>query len=257
MELVDTHAHLDMPEFEADLVDVLQRAAESGVGRILCVGTTLESSRACIEMAHRFPGRVHAAVGLHPNYCAEAAEGDLEQIRALAHHPQVVAIGETGMDFHHDYAPRELQARCFREHVRLSLSEDKPLIIHARKADEEALAILREEAQLLHGVRHCFDGSSEAAAGYLKLGLHVAFGGIITREGQKRVKVAARTVPAARLLVETDCPYMAPPAVKVGRNEPAFIVHTVNALAALRNVTPDEIAAITTRNAARLFFHET
>jgi TatD DNase family protein len=254
MELVDTHAHLDVPEFEADLVEVLERAASVGVGRIVCVGTTLESSRACIQLARRYHGRIFAAVGVHPNYCAEAGEGDFEEIRALATLPEVVAVGETGLDFHHDFAPRELQLARLRDHVSLSLSVGKPLILHARKADEELISVLREQARLLHGVRHCFDAEPRAAGAYLELGLHVAFGGLVARPGYKRVKAAAEKMPSNRLLVETDCPYMAPSQVKTGRNEPAFIEHTVRALAGIRRSTPEEIAEVTTRNAASLFF---
>jgi TatD DNase family protein len=252
--LVDSHAHLDLPEFEADLVEVLARAGSAGVERIICIGTTLESSRACIALARRFPGRIFASVGIHPNYCAEAAPGDLEQLASLAALPEVVAVGESGLDFHRNYAPPEMQERFFRDHVRLSCSAGKPLVIHARKADEEVLRILKDEAKLVHGVRHCFDSSPSVAAAYLDMGLHLAFGGLVTREGYKRVKAAAAAVPANRLLLETDCPYMAPAGVSTGRNEPAFLEHTLRVLAGLRRTTPDEISAVTSRNASRLFF---
>ena len=254
MELVDTHAHLDMPEFQSDLLDVLQRAAEAGVGRIICVGTTLDSCQRCVQLARRYPGRVFAAVGIHPNYCAEARADDFEQVEAMASLAEVVAVGETGLDLHHSYSPPELQGDYLRRHIRLSLSVGKPLIVHARKADEQLLRILGEQAQMLHGVRHCFDGSAQTAARYLDLGFRLGFGGAITQPGHKKLKAAARMVPAARLLVETDCPYMTPAGQPGGRNEPAFITHAVQALAGLRKVTPEEIARITTGNAARLFF---
>jgi len=254
VELVDTHVHLDLPEFEADLVEVLERAAQVGVGRMICVGTTLESSRACARLARRYSGRLFASVGVHPNYCAEAGPEDFDEVRALAALPEVVAVGETGLDFHHDYAPRDIQKEWLREHLRLSLAVGKPIILHARKADEDVVSILREEAQRVHGVRHCFDSSAQVAARYLELGLHVSFGGIITRPGYKRVKAAAAKVPVGRLLVETDCPYMAPVQVATGRNEPAFMEHTVRALAGLRRVGFEELAEATTRNACQLFF---
>jgi len=254
MELMDTHAHLDLPEFARDLADVLQRAAQAGVGRIICVGTTLESSRQCVELARRFPGRIYASAGIHPNHCGEAASDDLDGIKHLARLSEVVAIGETGLDLHHTYAPPELQEQYLQEHVRLAVTVGKPLIIHARRADTQLLRVLREEAEAVHGVRHCFDGTPDAAADYLELGMHVAFGGILTRAGYNRVKQAAGVVPATRLLVETDCPYMTPPGAGTARNEPAFIVHTVQALAALRRTSAEEIASITTHNALRLFF---
>lgn len=257
MHIVDTHAHLDLPEFEADLLEVLQRAADAGVDRIVCVGTTLESSRRCVELARRYPDRLYATVGVHPNYCSEPGEEESERLRHLASLPHVVAIGETGLDFHHDYAPREVQEKFFRQHIRLSISSSKPLIVHARKADERVLAILGEEGNLIHGVRHCFDSSAQIAADYLERGLHIGFGGILTRPGHKKLKKAARTVPAERLLVETDCPYMTPPEAQTGRNEPALIRSTTRTLAGLRSTTEEKIAKTTTRNAGRLFFGET
>ena len=253
MELTDTHAHLDMPEFDSDLPDVLRRAAKAGVVRIICVGTTLDSCQRCVELARKYRGRIYASVGLHPNYRAQADADDFEEIKTMARLPEVVGIGETGLDFHHAYAPPELQISYLRRHIRLSLSVGKPLIVHARKADEQVLSIL-EEARILHGVRHCFDGSAQIAARYLTRGMCLGFGGAITQPGRRKLKAAARMVPAGRLLVETDCPYMVPAGQHGGRNEPAFIVHAVKAVAGLRRSTPDEIARITTRNAARLFF---
>ena len=254
VEIVDTHAHLDTPEFRIDVPDVLQRAAEAGVGRIICVGTTLDSSRLCIQLARRFPGRVFAAVGIHPNYCAEADARDFNQVETEASLPEVVAVGETGMDLHHSYSPPEVQAEYLRRHIQLSLSVGKPLIVHARKADEDVLRILAEETRGLHGVRHCFDGSAQTAARYLDLGMCLGFGGTMTQPGHKKLKAAALMVPAERLLVETDCPYMMPAGQPGSRNEPAFITHVVQAFAELRRVSPNEIAGTTTRNALGLFF---
>lgn len=254
MELVDTHAHLDMPEFDGDLSEVLRRAAEAGVGRIVCVGTTLESSRRCVELARSHRSRIFASVGIHPNYCAEAHDEDFRKIEAMARLPEVVAVGETGLDFHHAFSPHEIQAKYLRRHVRLSLSTGKPLIIHARKADERTLDILSQEAQTIHGVRHCFDGSAAIAARYAALGMHLSFGGTITQPGYKKLKAAARLVPPTRLLVETDSPYVLPAGQAGSRNEPAFITHAVHALAALRGATPKDIARLTTSNAVHLFF---
>ena len=256
MELVDTHAHLDLPEFERDLVHVLRRAAEAGVDRIVCVGTDLASSGRCVELARRFPARLYAAVGVHPNHCAEAGSEDFERIGQLARLPEVVALGETGLDFHRTYSDRELQVRWLREHIRLALSLDKPLILHARKADEELLRLLREEAHRVRGVRHCFDGAAQVAAQYAALGMHIGFGGALTKPGHKKLKAAAAQVPARHVLVETDCPYVRPAQVPAGRNEPAFIVHTLGALARVRQTSPEQIAQLTTCNAARLFFGE-
>ncbi len=253
MQIFDVHAHLEMPEFAADLTAVLDRAARAGVDRILCVATDLPSSRRCIELARRFPGRLCAAVGIHPNHRSRARPEDMREIERLASMPEVVAIGETGLDFHHDFTAPEQQTAAFRQHVRLALAAGKPLIVHSRKSDEEVLRILSQGTEAVRGVRHCFDGSAQVAARYVELGLHVSFGGAVTRPGHKKLKAAARSLPAGRLLVETDCPYQAPAQHAGTRNEPAFIIETLEALAALRQETTDSLASTTTRNAVRLF----
>lgn len=254
MDIVDTHAHLDLEDYEDDLVDVLQRAGEAGVNRIICVGTSLEASERCVELARRFPQRIYATVGIHPNYCSEANTTDWDRIGELARLAPVVAIGETGLDFHHSHSDRDSQEAWFRRHIELSLSVGKPLIVHARKADQRSIELLAEGGEIIHGVRHCFDSSAQIAAQYVERGLHVGFGGLLTREGHKKLKQAARTLPEERLLVETDCPYMTPRSVESRRNEPAHIVKTVEALADIRSSVPQHIADLTTRNAGRLFF---
>ncbi len=253
MQVTDTHAHLDAPQFADDLDDVLLRAARAGVRRILCVGTDLRSSRRCVELAALYPDTIRAAVGIHPNYWAQAGPDDWAEIEELAGRPEVVAVGESGLDFHYTHTPREAQAEALRLHVRLARRAGKPLVIHARKADEEVLAVLREEAPAPGGVRHCFDRPLAAAEGYLALGYHVAVGAAATRPGYVKLKQAVRALPADRLLLETDCPYQSPAARPGERNEPAFIVETLQAVAALRNEEPEAVAAQTTRNAAALF----
>jgi TatD DNase family protein len=261
MRIIDAHVHLTMPEFASDLPEVLERAAAAGVEMMVCVGTDLGSSRQCVELARRFPGRLYAAVGIHPNDAAQAGPGDMLAIRTLCLLAQVVAVGETGLDFHHAFTRRDLQLCTFRKHIRLARETGKPLILHARRSDDEVLAILAEEAAVaspggpaLRGVRHCFDASPEIAARYIQQGFCVSFGGILTQAGFKKAKAAAAATPADRLLIETDCPYQTP-AGRVGqRNEPAFIVETVHALAALRGETAEEVARTTTANALRLFF---
>ncbi|MDP6439493.1 MAG: TatD family hydrolase [Candidatus Brocadiia bacterium] len=252
MNIIDTHAHLDAEEFAHDLEAVMERAARAGVGRIVCVGTSLESSRRCMELARRFPGRMLATAGIHPNCCAEANDGDFEQVAALAALPEVAAVGETGLDFHRDYAPAEMQVDCFLRHLRLARSVGKPLVIHARRADEDVLAILAREGAGVRGVRHCYDGTPGTAERYVELGMHVAFGGAATRSRHKKLKAAAASIPAERLLVETDCPYMRPAGAPEGPNEPANVRLVVGTLAELRGAGAEEIARITTRNAEEL-----
>ena len=251
-QITDTHCHLDAPEFEADRDAVLQRAAEAGVGRLICVGTDLPSSLRCIELARRFPGRIYATVGIHPNYWAAAGPEDWARIEGLAALPEVVAVGESGLDFHYTHTSREAQAEALRRHIRLAHRTGKPIIIHARNADEEVLQVLHEEGPPPHGVRHCFDRPLAAAEGYLELGWHVAVGAAVTRPGYAKFKDAVRCLPADRLLLETDSPYQSPSSRPGARNEPAFIVETLRAVAGLRGETPEAVADRTTRNAGAL-----
>ncbi len=204
-------------------------------------------------MAALQPDTVRAGVGIHPNYWAQAGPDDWAQVEELAGRPEVVAVGESGLDFHYAHTPREAQAEALRLHVRLARRVGKPLIIHARKADDEVLAVLREEAPAPGGVRHCFDRPLAAAEGYLALGYHVAVGAAVTRPGYVRFKQAVRALPAGRLLLETDCPYQSPAGRAGERNEPAYIVETLNAVAALRATQPEALADLTSRNAAALF----
>lgn len=255
MHIIDTHTHLDMIGSDEDLRGVLHRAGAAGVERMVCVGTTLDASERCVELARRHSGQVVAAVGIHPNHCAQAAQEQFYRIAELTRLPEVVAVGETGLDYHHHYAPPEVQADWLRRHVQLARLADKPLIIHSRKADDDTLAILAGGGGV-RGVRHCFDASAQTAEEYVKLGMHVAFGGALTQPGHKKLKAAAASVPADRLLVETDCPFMTPAGVPKGPNEPAYIAHVVRALAELRGVSAEDVAELTTRNAARLLLGE-
>jgi TatD DNase family protein len=254
MSIIDTHAHLDAPEFRDDLEDVLERARRAGVGRIICVGTDLGSSRRCVELARHHAGMVWAAAGIHPNDWSSTAPGDFAELERLAALPEVVAVGETGLDFYRDRTPPEVQAAGFRRHMELALALDKPLIVHARKSDEQVLEELARAGAGLRGVRHCFDGTPEIAEGYLACGFSVAVGGIVTRPGYKRLKAALCALPADRLMVETDCPYQTPASRAGSRNEPAFIVETLRALAELRGETLEQVATSTTVAAEALLF---
>ncbi len=196
---------------------------------------------------------IRASVGIHPNYWAQAGPDDWAEVEVLADRPEALAVGESGLDFHYTYTTREAQAEALRLHVRLARRAGKPLIIHARKADEAVLAVLRDEAPTPGGVRHCFDRPMAAAEGYLELGYHVAVGAAATRPGYVKFKKAVRALPPDRLLLETDCPYQSPAGRSGERNEPAFIVETLEAVAAIREEPAQAVAAQTTRNAATLF----
>jgi TatD DNase family protein len=254
----DTHTHLDAEEYNADLRDVLTRAENATVAGILCVGLTASSSEAAARLAETHPS-VFAAVGIHPNSTAEVVQGDWERITALLDHPRVVALGETGLDRYWDYAPLVLQQEYLDRHLRLSQQRDLPVLIHCRDAADDLLPMLRAavEREPLRGALHAFSGDAAFAAECLALGLHVSFAGNVTYSNKKfePMRDAARSIPDDRLLIETDSPYLVPQIFrgKQKRNEPAHVVHTAAFLAELRGVPVDQIAAITTANARKLF----
>lgn len=254
MQIIDVHTHLDMLPFAEDVDAVLERADAAGVKRLICVGTDAASSRRCVEMARRFPHTVSAAVGIHPNHWAEAGPDDMAQVRKLAELPEVVGIGETGLDYYHEFTPRAEQARGLEEHIDLALTVRKPLIVHARQSDEDVLQVLHDAGVRPAGVRHCFEGAQELADRYIDAGFRISIGAAVTRPGYKKLKAAVAELPAEVLLLETDCPYQAPHSRAGQRNEPAFILEAAQALADARGVTLVEIAARTTANALELFF---
>jgi TatD DNase family protein len=243
-----------MLTFAEDLDAVLQRADEAGVKRMVCVGTDAASSARCVEMARRYPHTLVATVGIHPNHWAEAAPGDMDRVRELAALPEVVGIGETGLDYHHEFTPRDAQVEAFEKHIDLALTVRKPLVVHARESDDDVLEVLRDAGARLAGVRHCFEGTQEMAERYCETGLRISLGAAVTRPGYKKLKAAVAALPCESLLIETDCPYQAPHSHAGQRNEPAFILETARAVAEVRGVTLVEIAARTTANALALFF---
>jgi TatD DNase family protein len=252
--LIDTHAHLDAEEFADDRAALVRRAEDAGVETILAVGTTAESSEATVRLAAEFPA-VYAAVGIQPNYCAEAKDGDWERIVALHTAPFVVAIGETGLDRYWDYTPLELQRDYFDRHLRLSQESGLPFIVHLRDSEAEILEMLEEAHKRgpLSGVMHSYTGTSAGAARCLELGLYISFAGMVTFKKSDELRSLAATIPADRILIETDSPYLSPHPLRGKRNEPANLVHTARCLAEARNEDPDDFARQTTANARRLF----
>jgi TatD DNase family protein len=254
--LFDTHAHIDQADFDPDRRAVIERARAAGVSQLLAVGTTVASSRKCIEIAAEFAG-VHAAVAIHPNYLAEAAPGDWDEIVAMAFAPGVVAIGETGLDRHWDFTPFDLQVEYFGRHVRLACERGLPFIVHMRDCEADVLESLRAAYAShgpLRGVMHSFTGDAAMAAECIALGMHISFAGMVTYKKSAELRACAATIPADRLLIETDCPYLSPEPVRsVRRNEPAHVRFTADCLATVRGMTVDELAALTTANAQALF----
>ncbi|HET6882693.1 MAG TPA: TatD family hydrolase [Pirellulales bacterium] len=254
MQLFDTHAHLDQPEFNEDRGTVIERAKQAGVETMVAVGITAASSAACVELAAANTG-VFAAVGIQPNYCGQAAPDDWQRVLELVDRPGVVALGETGLDRYWDYSPFEVQQDYFDRHLRLSQERGLPFIVHTRDSDAEVLAMLREARRRgpLAGVMHSFTGTIATAAECVELGLYVSFAGMVTFKKSIDLRAVARNVPDDRILIETDSPYLSPQPLRGRRNEPAHLVHTAACLAEERGTTLDDFARQTTANARRLF----
>jgi TatD DNase family protein len=254
MPLIDTHAHLDQEEFDADRAAVIARAATAGVERMVAVGVTVNSSAAVVRLAADYP-TVYAAVGIQPNYCAEAKPGDWEQVVTLVTSPKVIAIGETGLDRHWDYAPFPLQQDYFDRHLQLAQQRNLPFVVHTRESDADVLAMLREARRRgeLRGIMHSFTGSAATAAECVEMGLYISFAGMVTFKKSTELRSVAATIPMDRLLVETDSPYLSPHPLRGKRNEPANLVYTAQALADVREMSFDEFSRQTSENAKKLF----
>jgi len=252
--MIDSHCHIDMPQFDADRDEVIARAREAGLVEMLVVGEVDEGEalRRSLRVAEAYG--LPATAGVHPHQARLADEHTYDEIRGLARERRVVAIGEIGLDFHYDYSPRETQREVFRRQIRLARDVGLPIVVHTREADDETAAILEEEAaRETGGVIHCFTGGLDLARRSLDLGLLISFSGILAFPRSEVIQQVAREVPEDRLLVETDAPFLAPPPHRGKRNEPAFVVEVARKLAALRGVSEQGLAEAAQRNYARLF----
>lgn len=252
--LVDSHCHLDFPDFAEERAAVVARAEAAGVGLMVTISTRVAKFPQLLEIAEAFPS-VYCSVGTHPHNAAEELDVTAQQLIELAAHPRVVAIGEAGLDYHYDYAPREAQAQGFRIHIAAARATGLPLVIHARSADDDVAAILDEETGkgAFPFILHCFSSGRRLAEVGVALGGYVSFSGILTFRNSAELREIAANVPHERLLVETDAPYLAPVPHRGKRNEPAFVAHTARVLAETMGVGEDAIAALTTENFFRLF----
>jgi len=251
--LVDSHAHIDTARFNTDREVVIQNALEGGVTRIIDPGCDLASSQMALALAKTYPGVVFAAAGVHPHDATSYTDEVGAQLRLLAHEPEVVAIGEFGLDYFRMLSPRDVQRAVFCAHLALARECDLPCIIHVRDSHDDVIELLRAHGQGLRGVFHCFSGDVAQAEECLSFeGFMLSFAGPLTKEGNALPEVA-RMAPLDRILVETDSPYLIPKPLKAKRNEPLFVKHTAAKLAEIRGMTLEEIAAITTANAVRLF----
>lgn len=259
--LIDSHCHLEPKDFVGpDGADerpaVLARARAAGVEGFVCVGSgsSLDEVRNAVAMAEAHAD-VWAAVGIHPHDAARIPDGAYDEIERLAaSHPRVVAVGETGLDYHYKHSPAAEQQEALRRFIAIARKTKRPLSLHIRDAHADAARILAEEhAEEIGGVIHCFTGDLRDAQAYVALGFHISLSGVVTFKSAEPIREAAAWVPLERLLVETDCPFLAPVPLRGKRNEPAYITHTAAAVAALRGLSPDEFGAATTRNCRALF----
>jgi TatD DNase family protein len=252
--LTDSHCHLDFAEFAPELDAVVARARAAGVGRIITIATRVARHAELAWIAERFED-VFFTVGTHPHQAAEEPDVPAERLVALSRHPKCVGIGEAGLDYHYDEVPRDVAARVFRTHSAAARASGLPLVIHAREADDDVAAILRDEMGQgrFTGVLHCFTSSPALAATGLDLGLFISFSGVVTFKNSEGLRDIAREVPLDRMLVETDAPFLAPVPYRGKRNEPAFVGETARVLAEIKGLDPVAFAAETSRNVDRLF----
>ena len=254
MSLIDSHCHLDFPDFEAERDAIVARAHAAGVESLITISTRVARGDGLVAIAERFP-HVYFTFGTHPHQAAEESEVDVEAIRRFASHPKCVGIGEAGLDYHYNYAPADVAARVFRAQIALARELDLPLVIHARDADDDVARILREEMDIgpFKAVLHCFTSSRALARTGLDLGLYVSFSGVLTFKNSADLREIARDVPIDRVLVETDAPFLAPVPHRGRTNEPSFVVETARVLAQAKGVSFPEIAEATRANTLRLF----
>ena len=254
IQLFDTHAHLDFPKLHAELQALLERAQEAGVQRIVTIGASdgLGSNKRALEIAKEYD-HIRCSTGIHPHE-ADACNDEIFQtiVDNFATHKQVVAIGETGLDYYYDNAPREVQRQVFERFLSLASDLDKPVIIHSRDAEEDTIELLRDSGHQ-KGIIHCFSGSSDFADAALELGYHISFSGIATFNSGSDILDIAADVPEDRLLIETDAPFLAPDPKRGDTNEPAYVRHTAKAIADARGITLPELSQITFKNACKLY----
>jgi TatD DNase family protein len=251
---VDSHCHLDFPDFASELDDVVARARAAGIARMVTISTRVRRFAGVLAIAERFP-EVYCSVGTHPHYAHEELDITAADLVAHARHPKVVALGEAGLDYHYDRSPRDAQERGFRTHIAAAREIGLPLVIHSREADADTARILEEETGqgAFPAVLHCFTGGPDLARRAIALGLSISFTGILTFKNSTALRAIAAALPVDRILVETDAPYLAPLPFRGKRNEPAYVVETAKVLAETRGVSFDEIAQQTSENFFRLF----
>ncbi|MDQ1143351.1 TatD DNase family protein [Bacillus sp. SORGH_AS 510] len=251
--LFDTHVHLNADQYDEDLEEVIARAQEAGVTNMVVVGFDRLTITRAMELVEQYDF-LYACVGWHPVDAIDMTEEDLEWIEELASHPKVVAIGEMGLDYHWDKSPKEIQKEVFRKQIRLAKKVKLPIVIHNREATADIVEILKEEeAEEVGGIMHCFSGSPEVAKECVKMNFYISLGGPVTFKNAKKPKEVAAEIPLDQLLIETDCPYLAPHPYRGKRNEPGYVRLVAEEIAEIKGLTLEEVAEATTRNAKKVF----
>lgn len=251
--LFDTHVHLNADQFEEDREEVIKRARAAGVKNMVVVGFDRKTIPLALEIAESHPD-IYASVGWHPVDAIDMTEEDLKWLEELTEHPKVVALGEMGLDYHWDKSPADVQKDVFRKQIRLARKVGLPIIIHNREATQDIVDILKEEhAEEVGGIMHCFSGSPEIARECVHMNFYISLGGPVTFKNARRPKEVAKEIPLDRLLIETDCPFLAPHPYRGKRNEPAYVKLVAEKIAELKGISLEEVAEKTTRNAKKLF----
>ncbi len=253
MKLIDTHAHLDFPDYDKDRKQVITRAKKEGLQYIINVGADLISSRRSVKLSTK-NSFIYATVGVHPHEAKGVNEKILKQLENLADDDKVVAIGEIGLDFHYDNSPRDIQKEVFHLQLKLARSVNLPVVIHSREAIEETLKILKKEKiEDIGGIFHCFSEDALTAHKIIDMGMYIAIGGVVTFKNARKVREAVKSIPLEKLVVETDAPYLTPHPHRGHRNEPAYIKHVVKKIANIKDISPAEVAKKTTVNAKEIY----
>lgn len=251
--LIDSHAHLDDKRFDRDRDSLIKDLESNGIELVINIGADLKSSIASVSLAEKYPN-IYATVGVHPHDAKNMDDSTLEILRSLAKRNKVVAIGEIGLDFYYDNSPRDEQRKWFREQLKLAKELDLPVVIHSRDAQQETFDTLKEAQDgTLRGVLHCYSGSKEMAMEYIKLGFYISIAGPVTFKNARVLKEVAKAVPLDKLLVETDCPYLAPEPHRGKRNEPVYVKYVAGTIADIKGISFEELAKATNRNTKELF----
>ncbi|MFB6469315.1 TatD family hydrolase [Cytobacillus sp. Hz8] len=251
--LFDTHAHLNDEQFNDDLIEVIERAKNAGVTDMVVVGFDRPTIKRAMELTDQYEF-IYACIGWHPVDAIDMTDDDLKWIEELSGHPKVIALGEMGLDYHWDKSPKEIQHDVLRKQIRLAKKVNLPIVIHNREATSDIMMILKEEhAEEVGGIMHCFSGSVEVAKECLAMNFYISLGGPVTFKNAKKPKEVAEAVPLNKLLIETDCPYLAPHPYRGKRNEPSYVKLVAEQIAELKGITFEEVAEATTKNAKKLF----